>query len=158
MRERTHRPQRVRVSSRTPVDPTRASHLLGHGASWTRWSPVIAYRLERAGAAAPEGPGAVRVLRVRVLGVPATCRQQVLENTPRRFRYTLLAGLPLRDYHGQVSLAPARSGGAHLEWNSSFRPAIPATGWVCAFLLRRFIHRCVAGLAAHAAYGDARPE
>jgi hypothetical protein len=155
LRRRVAAGYEVSVRSSTSVDPAHAYSLLTTGSSWPDWSPVTSFRLESPGVLEAEGPFAIRVFGIRLAGIPVVCRQRIVETVPgRAFRYALAAGLPMRDYQGNVDLDPADDG-ARIHWHSTFRPLIPGSGAVCALLLERFIQRCVAGLARHAA--PARP-
>lgn len=155
MRRRLAAGYEVSVRSSSSVDPALAFELLATGSTWPTWSPVRFFRLDKPGVVETEGPFAVRVFGITLAGIPVRCRQRVVETVPDRvFRYALAAGLPMRDYHGNVDLDPAPDG-ALIHWHSTFRPLIPGSGWLCALLLERFIRRCVAGLTRHAA--PARP-
>lgn len=143
--------QRIDVRVHTTAHPDTVYALLRDGASWPRWSPIGSFELERrADGDDPEGVGAVRVFRSRWRGSKVTSRERVVELVPgRRFSYTLLSGLPLRDYRADVDLSPADEG-TTIRWRSSFQPKIPGTGWLYRRILTEFIQACAAGLAAHA--------
>jgi len=95
----------------------------------------------------PSADRAVRVLhRGRVRS-----REKIVELVPeRRFAYTLLGGLPLRDYRATVDLTPER-GGTTIRWSSSFRAKMPGTGWLYRAVLDRFIGQAARALADRAA-------
>lgn len=87
--------------------------------SWREWGSWDTTELEREGDPPPGGVGAIRRLRRK----PLTVREQVeLWEPPQRFGYTLLSGLPLRDYHSVVTLTEA--GGqrecTNIHWESRF--------------------------------------
>jgi len=85
--------------------------------SWQEWGDWQSTGLEREGHPAPNGPGAVR----RMVRRPLTIREQVeLLETPSRFGYTLLSGLPLRDYHALVTLTDAGDDCTNIHWESRF--------------------------------------
>lgn len=120
--------------------------LLADGASWPTWSGHDSFELVERGQGDGDGVGAVRILRRgRVRS-----REQVVELVPdQRLGYTLLSGLPLRDYRAAVDLAPER-GGTRIRWTADFSPAVPGTGWLYRLALDRFLARVVRGLAARA--------
>jgi hypothetical protein len=138
----------VQVTARTAAAPATVYGLLADGSTWTRWSPIESFELERAGSPPPEGVGAVRVLRRG----RTTGRDEILELVPgRRFKYASRSSLPVRDYIGEVTLEPAPGGGAVIQWHSSFfATAPPGTGWLVERGIHRFLGQCARGLAAYA--------
>jgi hypothetical protein len=85
--------------------------------SWQEWGDWQSTEIEREGDPAPHGVGAVR----RMVRRPLTIREQVeLLEPPSRFGYTLLSGLPLRDYHSVVTLTDAGPDCTNLHWESRF--------------------------------------
>lgn len=151
--------KRIDVSARTEADPATVYALLRDGASWPTWSPITSFTLEQpapapsdgSGPAEPEGVGAIRCFRTKQAFGTTTSRERIVElRQDRRFSYTLLSGLPLRDYRANVDLEPTGTG-TTIRWRSSFRPAIPGTGWLYRAILSAFIGRCARGLAEHAA-------
>ena len=138
----------INIHVDTPARPAAVFRLLADGATWTTWSPIESFELEQAGDPPPEGVGAIRVFR---LG-RTTGRDQLLEVVPdRRLAYASLSGLPVRDYVGQVDLAPSADGGTSIHWHSDFFPTTPVgTGWLVEHSLRRFLGKCAHGLAEHA--------
>jgi uncharacterized protein YndB with AHSA1/START domain len=85
--------------------------------SWHEWGDWQSTEIEREGDPAPHGVGAVR----RMVRRPLTIREQVeLLEPPSRFGYTLLSGLPLRDYHAVVTLTDAGHDCTNLHWESRF--------------------------------------
>jgi len=141
----------IDVETRTTADPATVHALLLNGESWPTWSPIGSFELEREGDEEREGIGAIRVFRT---GRVAS-REQIVDLVPDRgFAYTLLSGLPLRDYRADVRLTPDGDGTV-IHWHSSFHPGRPGTGWFYRWYLQRFIARVVRGLAAHAPHGVA---
>jgi uncharacterized protein YndB with AHSA1/START domain len=69
---------------------------------YTAFTPLRAVKLEQEGVPAPNGVGAIRALHA--IGPPI--REQVTEyERPTRFAYTMLSGMPVRDYVGTVELS-----------------------------------------------------
>ena len=136
-----HMVQRIETSARSAADATTVYSLLVDGTTWPTWSPLESF--ERVSG---DGLGEIRVFRTG----RTTSREEVVELVPgRRFSYTLLSGLPLRNYRADVDLTPV-DGGTVIHWRSSFNPKVPGTGWIYRWALGKFIQRCVNGLAAHA--------
>jgi hypothetical protein len=137
----------IGMSARTSAPPTIVYALLRDGSTWPDWTSIDSFELERPGEGEPEGVGAVRVFRSgRVVGHDAV--RGFVAN--RRFSYEHLQGLPVRDYHGTVTLEPDGDGTA-IHWHVSYRPKYRGSGWLMQPALRRFIRRTVQGLATHAA-------
>lgn len=81
--------------------------------------------LEREGDPAPNGLGAIRVLTV--VGPPM--REEVIAyERPRRFSYTVLSGLPVRDHVGTVELTPS-DGGTKVVYAVHTTPTVPIGGF-----------------------------
>ena len=139
--------QRIEHHATTSADPATVYALLRDGATWPSWSPIESFELERPGADEPEGIGAVRVFRNgRVTG-----RDTIVELVPeRRFSYTHVSSLPIRDYRADVDLEPAGEGTA-IRWVSAFDPKVPGTGRLMRRALDGFIAALTNGLAERAA-------
>ena len=139
--------QRIEHHATSTADPATVYSLLREGATWPSWSPIESVELERQGADEPEGIGAVRVLRRgRVEG-----RDTIAELVPdRRFVYTHVSSLPVRDYRGEIDLEPSGDG-TTIRWVSSFEPKIPGTGRLIRRGLDGFIAEMTNGLAEGAA-------
>jgi hypothetical protein len=144
--------QRIEHTATTTAEPSAVYALLREGATWTTWGPLDSFELERQGAGEPEGLGAVRVFRSgRVTG-----RDTVAELIPdRRFSYTHVSSLPIRDYRADVDLEPTPQG-TTIRWVSSFEPKIPGTGALLRRGLDGFVAKLVGGLADHATRATGR--
>ena len=139
--------QRIEKRAVTTAAPATVYALLRDGATWPSWSSIESFELERPGEGEREGIGAVRVFRSgRVTG-----RDTIAELVPdRRFSYTHVSNLPVRDYRADVDLEPTSTGTA-IRWVSSFRPKVPGTGWLMRRGLDKFVAGLANGLAEHAA-------
>src|SRR4051794_31216292 len=74
--------------------------------AWKDWGPWERTDVEREGAPDPNGEGAIRVMRPaeRSMGRKPTLREQVnVFEPPLRFGYTLLSGIPLKDYQATIT-------------------------------------------------------
>ena len=99
--------------------------------------------LEREGAPAPNGLGAIRVLTVA--GPPM--REEVIGyDPPHRFSYTILSGLPVRDHVGTVELTP-RDGGTKVVYAIHTTPTVPLGGFAVVAVLEQGIKTLLAGVA-----------
>ena len=139
--------QRIEHHATTTADPSTVYALLRDGATWPTWSPIDSFELEREGDDEREGVGAVRVLR----SGKVTGRDTIAELVPdRRFAYTHVSSLPVKNYRGEVDLTPV-AGGTEIRWVSSFDPKFPGTGRMLRRGLDGFIKAVTDGLAEHAA-------
>ena len=136
----------IDVTVSTSAAPEAVWKLLADVETWKQWGPWSAAEIERpgspeAGLSSTAGVGAVRHFTYRGRD---TREEVVIFEPPSRFAYTLLSGLPVRNYRAEVTIAPSAEG-AVLEWHSRFDPTL--TGRVVRPLLARFIrdvaHRLV---------------
>jgi Polyketide cyclase / dehydrase and lipid transport len=64
-------------------------------------------------------------------GKPYVMTERVTALEPEeRFEYDLLSGLPIKDYHGVVTLTDATDGGTDIHWSSSFTSPWPLGGGI----------------------------
>lgn len=106
-------------------------------------TPLRRAELEREGAPAPNGIGAIRVLHLA--GPPM--REEVLAyERPRRFSYTILSGLPVRDHVGTVELTP-RDGGTEIVYAVHTTPTLPLLGGGVVLVLKQGIKGLLSGVA-----------
>jgi hypothetical protein len=144
--------QRIDVTATTTAPASAVYALLCDGASWPTWSPIGSFELESPGPDGGESVGAVRIFRTgRVTG-----RERVAELVPdRRFAYTLLSGLAVKDYRADIDLTEGPDG-TTVRWRSAFRAKVPGTGGLYRRSLTKFIQRCADGVAERAA-AETRP-
>lgn len=145
--------QRIDVSATTTAPAAAVYALLRDGASWPDWSPLGSFELESPGEDGGESLGAVRIFRTgRVKG-----RERIAELVPnRRFSYTLLSGLAVKDYRADIDLTEGPDG-TTVRWRSSFRAKVPGLGGAYRRSLTKFLQQCVDGVAQHAAAAHTRP-
>lgn len=100
--------------------------------------------LEREGDSAPDGVGAIRVLRA--VGPPI--REEVVAyERPSRFSYKVLSGLPLRDHLGTVSLESSDAG-TKVTYALKAIPTIPFAGKVVMLGLERAVTELLNGVVS----------
>jgi uncharacterized protein YndB with AHSA1/START domain len=113
---------------------------------YSKISSIRAVELEREGDPAPNGVGAIRVLK----GVGPPLREEVVEyERPSRFVYRLLSGAPVRDHVGTVELA-ADDGGTRIVYRVDSTPTIPLAAPVIAAVARVMIRRLFNGIVKEA--------
>jgi hypothetical protein len=138
--------QVIEYTVRTRGGPDAVFALLRDGSTWPDWSPIGSFELVEPGEGVPEGLGAIRIFRT---GRVASREQVNVVEPNERFGYTLISGLPLRDYQALVTLR-GEDGGTTISWRSTFDAKVPGTGWLYRWQLGRFIAKLVRGLAARA--------
>jgi uncharacterized protein YndB with AHSA1/START domain len=116
---------RIDVHAISTAPPERVWALLADATTWPSWSGFDAAEIEQPGTDDPQGVGALRRFRY---GRIRSRERIVAFEPPRHVAYTLLSGLPLRDYRGDVTLTPTDSGGTEITWQSRYRLKIPFTG------------------------------
>jgi hypothetical protein len=130
--------QEIDVHAHSAADQDRLFALLADAASWPDWSLD---ELESV-----EGEGAGQLRRYRTGRVHSVERVTTFE-PPGRFGYDFLEGLPIRDYHAEITLAAAPAGGTDIRWRSTFEPRLPGTGWAIRRKLEQVVTECAEGLA-----------
>lgn len=108
----------VVATGTTSAPPERVWALLGDLAHWPDWSSFDAVEVERPGDPPPHGVGAIHVMISG--GGKYRVREEVLVyEPPKHYAYSMLSGLPLRDYRADVTLTTNGDGTA-VEWRSTF--------------------------------------
>jgi hypothetical protein len=137
----------IEVGAKSRANPEAVFALLKDGATWPEWSLFTGFALEAPAAPDPLGVGCIRVFSTRY----TRAREQVVELVPGvRLAYTLLSGLPLRDYRAVVDLIRERDGGCRIRWGASFRPDPAWTGWFWRRFMRWTLRQVAEQLAAAA--------
>jgi len=140
----------LEVSARSTAAPGVVWALLVDATAWSRWSRIPRAVREREGTPAPDGVGSIRKLGAAGFG----SREEVVAFEPERhFAYTLLSGLPVREYRADVELNPDGDG-TTIVWRARFTPRWPMTGPALEWFLRRTLTGFATGLARYAANPD----
>lgn len=139
------RPKIVDISTRIAAPLPAVWALLDDSASWPAWTPIDAHEAVRP--PGEDGTGEIRIFR----NGRHTVREQIVaRHELHRLSYTLLAGLPLRDYRADIDLSAAAGDATDLHWHTTFVPKVPGTGWLYLRALRSATQAFVDGLAQHA--------
>lgn len=108
---------------------------------FTRFRSV---ELEREGEPAPNGLGAIRVLRL--VGPPV--REEVVAYEPSRlFAYRMLSGAPVRDHVGTIELTPVAAE-TRMSYVLETTPDVPIGGFAVIALMRSIVGNIAAGIAS----------
>lgn len=125
---------------------------LADASTWSEWGQWDETGLDREGVPAPDGVGAIRRFRGRRTTVEEVVAFEPPADGHARFAYELLSGLPLRDYHSEVTLETV-GGGTRIHWVSTFDGAYPVVGAIVRSALARFIPETARRLARAAEAG-----
>jgi len=135
----------LHASASAPVDVV-FDTLTDH-AAYADFTPVRSSKLEREGDPAPNGVGAIRVLRV--VGPPLR-EQTITYDRPHTFSYRLISGLPVRDYVGTVELS-GDGNGTRIVYRVDVTPSVPLPDVVVAALVRPAIQLLMRGVVKESA-------
>jgi uncharacterized protein YndB with AHSA1/START domain len=134
----------VEAQGTTRAEPQTVWALVADATRYAEWGPWDASSYERAGDGSEHGAGAVRRIRYR----RTTTVEQVLEvDEGRRIVYTVVAGIPVRHYRGEVVLTPTPEG-TRIQWSGSWDRTL--LGRMVFRKLRTFFPEIVADLVVAA--------
>lgn len=134
----------VRVRSTAPAGTVWP--LVAEARRWKEWTFLDRSELERTGAPDPDGVGALR--RFTRMGVGS--REEVVEwEPPRHLGYTIVTGMPVRNYRADVVLQPEETGTA-ISWSVAFDERFSGTGALLGMILHGIISRFASGLVRYA--------
>lgn len=122
-------------------------------------TPLRKSVLEREGAPAPNGVGAIR--KLSAVGPPLR-EETIVYERPSRFSYKLLSGLPVRDHVGTVSLEES-DGGSRVTYAVRTIPTLPVVGRAVLAVVKLGVSQLLNGVAveaerrAAASHADPKP-
>jgi uncharacterized protein YndB with AHSA1/START domain len=121
--------------------------LVSDAMTYPGWGPWSEAGYRHPGDASPRGPGAVYWLRSsRRYGLrrPVSVEKILDAEEGRRLAYTVIAGIPVRNYRAEITLAPV-AGGTRIRWAASWDRTLP--GRLVQRSLRGVYPQIVADLA-----------
>jgi len=131
--------------------------LVSDATRYPEWGPWRAAEYRRPGAASPRGPGAIQWLqssRRYFLRYPVSVEQILEVEEGRLLAYTVVGGIPVRNYRAEVTLTPTGDG-THICWAGSMDAT--ARGRLVWRGLRTLYPQIVTALAAAAERHDPEP-
>ena len=141
---------RVEAEGVAQAPPDVIWELVANADRYSEWGPWSASGYENLGAQAPDSAGLVRWMRYG----RTTTVEQVLESEPaRRLVYTVVKGIPVRNYRAEVTLSPEGES-TRVRWTASWDRTLP--GRIVHSRLRT-IYPDVVGRLIAAAERVARP-
>jgi uncharacterized protein YndB with AHSA1/START domain len=117
--------------------------LMGHADRYHEWGPWSASGYQNPGDHA-DGPGVIRWMRY---GRTTTVEKVLDAEKAQRLTYTVVKGIPVRNYRAEVTLTPEGEG-THIRWSASWDRTLP--GRVVHRTLRTLYPRVVSLLIAAA--------
>ena len=133
----------IEVTEHVPALPAAVFARYTDHERWVDWAGVKEVVLRQQGHPAPNGLGAIRVIRQAGMAIE---EEITAFDPPKRMAYRLVAGAPVRDHFGEVRFDPEGSG-TRVTWTVRFRPLIPGTGWLLRKALQRGLRTVLAALA-----------
>jgi uncharacterized protein YndB with AHSA1/START domain len=125
---------RVRAFRRVTRPVEQVWDVLQDHRGMSTWSPGVTVSLEQPGESTDNGVGAIRA--VHMLGL--SIREQVTGvEANERLAYRALSGIPLRNYAGEVFLAPDPAG-TGVTWTLSTSSRLPGIRFLLALNSRAF--------------------
>jgi uncharacterized protein YndB with AHSA1/START domain len=113
-------------------------------AGYAKLTPLRKSELERMGESDPNGVGAIR--KLTAVGPPM--REEVIAfERPRRFSYTVLSGLPVRDHVGTVELSE-EGGKTRVVYAVRTQPTWPLVGFAVVAAVKQAIKGLIDGVVA----------
>ena len=140
----------VEAEATAKASPETVWALVSDATRYPSWGPWSDGRYQKNGDATPHGVGAVQALRSaqRYRGRYTTSVERILEvEESRRLAYTVVRGIPVRNYRADVTLTPSASG-THIRWAANWDNTV--LGRMAWRGLRAFFPEMMTGLVAAA--------
>ena len=133
----------IEISEHVPAPPAAVFARYTDHERWVDWAGVKEVVLRQQGHPAPNGLGAIRVIRQAGMAIE---EEITAFDAPKFMAYRLVAGAPVRDHSGEVRFDPEGSG-TRMTWTVRFRPLVPGTGWLMSRILERGLRSVLSALA-----------
>ena len=112
---------RVEAEGVAQAPPEVVWKLVANADRYSEWGPWSASGYENLGAQAPDGAGVIRWMRY---GRTTTVEKVLESQRARRLVYTVVKGIPVRNYRAEVTLSP-EGAGTHIRWTASWDRTLP---------------------------------
>ena len=145
----------VEAEATTRATPEAVWKLVSDVERYPEWGPWSAAGYRRAGDTSPRGPGAVQWLRSsqRAYLRHVTSIERILEvEEGRHLAYTVIGGIPVRNYRADVTLTPVADG-TRIRWEATWDNTL--MGRIVHRGLREFYPQMMPGLVAAAEAAEA---
>jgi uncharacterized protein YndB with AHSA1/START domain len=101
--------------------PEAVWELVSNADKYSEWGPWSASGYENLGAQATDGAGVIRWMRY---GRTTTVEKVLESERARRLVYTVVKGIPVRNYRAEVTLSPVAEG-TRIRWTASWDRTLP---------------------------------
>ncbi len=112
---------RVEAEGVARAAPEVVWELVANAGSYSQWGPWSAGGYENLGDQAPDSAGLIRWFRY---GHTTTVEKVLESERARRLVYTVVKGIPVRNYRAEVTLSP-QGEGTHIRWAASWDRTVP---------------------------------
>ena len=112
---------RVEAEGVAQAAPEAVWELVANADRYSEWGPWSASGYENLGAQAPDGAGVIRWMRY---GRTTTVEKVLESERARRLVYTVVKGIPVRNYRAEVTLSPVGEG-THIRWTANWDRTLP---------------------------------
>ena len=146
----------VEAEQTAKASPEAIWALVSDATQYPTWGPWSAAGYRQEGDTSPRGPGAVQWLRSsqRAYLRHVTSVEKILEvDEGSRLSYTVIGGIPVRNYVGEVTITPTADG-SRVRWTASWDDTL--SGRIVLRGLRTFFPQMMAGLVATAEGQDGK--
>ncbi len=106
----------VEAEAVSQASPEAVWSLVANADRYCQWGPWRASGYDSTGDPGPGGVGAIRWMQY---GRTRTVERVLEADSPRRLVYTVVKGIPVRNYRAEVTLTPAGAG-THIRWAASW--------------------------------------
>jgi uncharacterized protein YndB with AHSA1/START domain len=140
----------VEAEATAKASPEAVWALVSDATRYPSWGPWSAGHYEKPGEQTPHGVGAVQVLRSaqRYMGRHTTSVEKIVVfEEGQHLAYTVIGGIPVRNYRADVTLTPSAQG-THIRWAATWDNTL--LGRMAWRGLRTFYPEMMAGLVAAA--------
>jgi hypothetical protein len=147
----------VEADGTARADPATVWALISDATCYPEWGPWSAAEYQRPGDASPRGVGALYWLRSsrRAYFRYVTTVEKILEtDEERHLAYSVIGGIPVRNYRADVTLTPVADG-THIRWAATWDDT--TRGRIVYRGLRTFYPQMLAELVAAAEERDRVP-
>jgi uncharacterized protein YndB with AHSA1/START domain len=129
VQQRSSQPLGVEAEGTARAPAETVWHLVSDATTYPQWGPWSDGGFNRPGDPSHDGAGAVRWFRY---GRTKTVEEVLAAEAGKRLSYTVIGGIPVRNYLAEVTLTPV-PGGTHIRWSARWDRTIGG----------RFVHRAL---------------
>ena len=111
----------VEAEGMAQAAPEAVWELVANAGTYSEWGPWSASGYENLGDQAPDAAGVIRWMRY---GRTTTVEKVLESERARRLVYTVVRGIPVRNYRAEITLSP-QGEGTYIRWAASWDRTFP---------------------------------